>query len=480
MIDQTTIDKILTTADIVEVVGEFVSLAKRGTQYVGLCPFHEDKNPSLVVSPSRGTFKCFACGEGGNVVKFLMKHRKMNYGEALHWLAKKYNIEIMKQDDKSPEQKRQDRDFMAMRDTNLAVMSYYSNELTKLENHGMEYLKSRGITDAMIEKFHLGYCPLESEVIGVVKKAGIDIKYLFQQGADVTFRSGKSLHIDNGIGILYQTDDTHRFVDRYHGRVIFPWFDRYGRVVGFGGRKIDFDKEQSWSKYINSPESIIMHKGDHLYGLYQAIPAIAQYNNVYIVEGYLDVISLHQIGIENVVSCSGTTLSEAQIQLFASLTHNATVMLDSDAAGQQATLKSIDKLLAGGINVYVVKLPEGEDPDSFAHHEPAEVVADYLQTHKQDFLDFECQNYLHLDADPVQTAEEVKAILRSISWVQDNIRRELYFMRFQRICGIKEEILRQEMYSYLPQGKPDSNDSHTRDELPKEESVEDEKLPLLA
>ena len=354
MIDQYTIARILDAADIVDVVKEFVTLRKAGVNYKGLCPFHDEKTPSFVVSPSKQLCKCFSCGKGGNVVHFIMEHEQMSYPEALKWLAKKYGIEIQERE-LTDEEKAQATERESLFVLNEWARDYF---IDLLHNHvdgvavGKAYFRQRGFRDDIIRKFQLGYCLPDRDAM-----------------ARTAIAKGYRPEFLEKTGLCYKTDDG-RLLDRYHGRVIFPVHTVSGKVVAFGGRILSSDKKLA--KYVNSPESSIYHKSNELYGLYFAKGAIVKHNRCYLVEGYTDVISMHQSGIENVVASSGTSLTAGQIRLIHRFTDNITVLYDGDAAGIKASLRGIDMLLAEGMNISVLLLPDGDDPDSFARKHNAE------------------------------------------------------------------------------------------------------------
>lgn len=442
MINEQTIEKIKNAADIVDVVGQFVTLKKRGANYIGLCPFHEDTSPSFHVSPSRGICKCFACGEGGDAISFLMKHQQMTFEQALRWLAERYNIEIEEQNPASRQTVR-DKDRKAMMEINTIAMTCFEQSMQSVEGAaGLDYFRTRGINDEMILRFHLGYCPQQCDLIAAAKEHGLAMQYLFDTNAELYFKSGKATKVRNGVGLLYQSEETHRFNCRFAGRAIFPWINVSGQVVAFGGRKLVAETHGVMGKYVNSPESLIYHKGQELYGLFQARYAIGKSDRVYLVEGYLDVISLHQIGIENVVSSSGTAMSAEQAQLLSRLTKNIVLCYDADEAGLNATFRSIDILLSEGMNVQILRLPEDEDPDAFVHKTSAEDVHTYFETRSQDFLDFLFERTLMSQSHPVGKTDAIRRILQSISLIKDDICRELYFQKFVPMCGIEESILR--------------------------------------
>lgn len=441
MIDSITEKKIHAAINIVDVISQFIELKRKGQNYIGLCPFHDDKSPSLYVSPARRTYKCFSCGAGGDAIDFLYNYRGMKYFEAMKWLADRYGIP-MQQETKSKEQYLMEKDKESMFLINDIVMTYYESCLANTDNRaGMKYLQSRGINEETIRAFHLGYCPINSDVISVVRSQNADMKFLFRGGTDVSFKSGKSLHVDNGVGIVYRQEESGRFFDVYRGRVIFPWFDRQGSVVGFGGRCLDSATKGVERKYVNSPESIIYHKANELYGFYQAVKAILQEDRVYIVEGYLDVLTLYQLGIRNVVSTSGTVLTAQQVQLLLHYTKNIVLGYDSDSAGMGATLKSIDILLHEGANVSCLSLPEGEDPASFAKSLSEEEAKAYFSTKAEDFLDYMIRILIHPEDEPIAANNAIRKVLKSLSQMPDAILRELYLKKLVKVCGIREDVL---------------------------------------
>lgn len=443
MIDSLTEQKIHAAIDIVDVIGVFVELKRRGQNYVGLCPFHDDSSPSMYVSPARGTYKCFSCGAGGDTIDFLCHHKGMKYYEALHWLADRYGI-VIPEKHRSKEQFVIDRDKESMYLINEIASNYYESCLSSADSGvGIEYFQKRGINEDTIRSFHLGYCPINSEVINAVKEQKADIKYLFRDNTDVTFKSGKTLHVDNGVGIIFKNEESGRFYDSYQGRVIFPWLDRNGSVIAFGGRCLDAATKGVNRKYVNSPESIVFRKSDALYGICQAAKYILQQDCVYVVEGYLDVLSLHQSGIRNVVSNSGVVLSSEQVKLLLHYTKNIVLVYDSDKAGVEATFRSIDILLQEGANVRCLLLPDGEDPDSYAQNYPVEEVNDCFKMKSEDFIDFQCRLLLRLDDEPTNANSAIRKILHSISLIPDAILRELYFKKLIKVSGISEGALRE-------------------------------------
>ena len=423
MIDKATIDKIMDAANIVDVVSEFVTLRKAGVNYKGLCPFHNEKTPSFVVSPSKGYCHCFSCGKGGNVVGFIMEHEQMTYPEALRWLAKKYNIEIREReltDDEKREQGERESLFIV----NDWALRYFQDNLTNTDKGraiGLAYFRSRGFRDDTISRFQLGYAMPERDALAKTALAkGFKEQYL----------------IDTGL--CYKRDDG-RLQDRYAGRVIFPVHTVTGRVVAFGGRILGNDKKAA--KYVNSPESLIYHKSNELYGIYQAKHAITKQDRCYLVEGYVDVTSMHQSGVENVVASSGTSLTTGQIRLIRRFTSNITVLYDGDAAGIHASIRGIDMLLAEGMNVKVLLLPDGDDPDSFAQKHPAEEFRSYIEAHQTDFIEFKTNLLLKGVTDPVKRSEAISSIVKSVSVIQDQITRATYITECAHRLGMPESTL---------------------------------------
>ncbi|HCO66483.1 MAG TPA: DNA primase [Dysgonomonas sp.] len=423
MIDRITIDKIIEAARIEEVVGEFVALKKKGVNFVGLCPFHEDKTPSFYVSPPKNICKCFACGEGGNAVHFIMKHEQLSYHEALKYLAKKYNIEVEERE-LTEEQKMAYNERESLFIINEHARTYFVNMLHQHQEGktvGLSYFKERGFREDIIKKFQLGY--------------SLEQKDAFTQDA---LKNGfkKEFLVKTGLTI----EGDNYIVDRFRGRVIFPVHTLSGKVVAFGGRILK--KAENTGKYVNSPESEIYHKSDQLYGIYFAKQAITKADCCYLVEGYTDVISMHQAGIENVVSSSGTSLTIGQIKLIHRFTNNITVIYDGDAAGIKAALRGIDLLLAEGLNIKVVLLPDGEDPDSFAKKQNAESFTTYIKKNETDFIRFKTQLLLE-DAgdDPIKRASLITDIVNSISLIPDSIIRTVYIRDCSTLLGIDERVL---------------------------------------
>ena len=428
MIDPATKDRILEAAQIVDVVSEFVTLRKRGVNYVGLCPFHADKNPSFYVSPAKNLCKCFACGEGGSPVYFIMKHEQLSYPDALRYLAKKYHIEIRERELTDDELRAQsDRESMFI--LNTWAQKYFTSCLMEHEEGrtiGLSYFAQRGFREETIRKFQLGYgLEARDALYRAAMAKGFKREYLE--------KTGLSSFYENGM-----------VADRFRGRVIFPIHTLSGKVVGFGGRILDSTKKVG--KYLNSPESEIYHKSNELYGLYFAKQAIAKADKCYLVEGYTDVISMHQSGIENVVASSGTALTQGQIHLIHRMTNNITVLYDGDAAGIKAAIRGIDLLLEAGMNVKVLLLPDGEDPDSFARSRNAFDLSVYLNNHETDFIRFKTQLLLReAEGDPIRRAALITDILQSVALIPDAIKRSVYLQECSRMMEIKETVLLAEL-----------------------------------
>jgi DNA primase len=427
MIDQNTINRIFDTADIVEVISEFVQLKKSGTNYKGLSPFSNEKTPSFMVSPSKGIFKDFSSGKGGNVVGFLMEHEKLSYPEALRYLAKKYNIEIFEKE-KTPEDIQQENERESLLVVTAFAQKYFTDKLHQNAEGkaiGLKYLKERGIREDIIEKFQLGYSPEERDALSLeAQKKGYKTDYMVKSGLSVE-RNGK-------------------FYDRFSGRVIFPIHSLPGTVIGFGGRTLRNDKETA--KYLNSPESEIYHKSRVLYGLFQAKKAIVNNERCYLVEGYTDVLSFQQAGIENVVSSSGTALTIEQIRLIKRFTPNITIIYDGDEAGIKASFRGIDLILEEGLNLKVLLLPDGEDPDSFSKKHSSSELKDFIEQNERDFISFKT-NLLLKDAekDPVKKANLITDIVRTISVIPENINRSVYIKECSTLLNIDEQVLYSEV-----------------------------------
>lgn len=423
MIDKATIDKIMDAANIVDVVSEFVTLRKAGVNYKGLCPFHNEKTPSFVVSPSKGYCHCFSCGKGGNVVGFIMEHEQMTYPEALRWLAKKYNIEIHERE-LTDEEKREESERESLFIVNDWALHYFQDNLFNTgqgQAIGLQYFRSRGFRDDTISRFQLGYALPERDALARAAVAkGFKEEFLITTG------------------LCYRRDDG-RLQDRYAGRVIFPVHTVTGRVVAFGGRILDNNKKAA--KYVNSPESLIYHKSNELYGIYQAKHAITKQDRCYLVEGYIDVTSMNQSGVENVVASSGTSLTTGQIRLIHRFTNNITVLYDGDSAGIHASIRGIDMLLAEGMNVKVLLLPDGDDPDSFAQKHTAQEFRDYIEQHQTDLIEFKTNLLLRGVTDPIKRSEAISSIVKSVSVVPDQITRATYITECAHRLGMNETTL---------------------------------------
>ncbi len=429
MIDAQTKQKILDTANIVEVVSDFVRLKKAGADYKGLCPFHSDRRPSFSVSPSRNICKCFSCGEGGSPVHFIMKHEQLSYGEALRYLAKKYNIKIEEREETAEERAAaNERESLFI--LNSFSQKYFEDQLHNTaegQNIALAYFKERGITLASIQKFGLGYSPNTRNAL-----------------TQIALQKGYTLERLKALGLSVQYDESKAPIDRFRSRIIFPIHNLSGKCVGFGGRIMgNHDKT---AKYLNSPESMIYSKSRELYGIYQAKQAIARQNKCYLVEGYTDVISMHQSGIENVISSSGTALTIEQIRLLKRFSEHITVLYDGDAAGIKAALRGIDLLLQEGLNIKVVLLPEGEDPDSFARKHSQEELLEFLNKEERDFIHFKINLYKEeMEHDPLRRAELIRDILRSIALIPDNISRSVLTQSTALELSIDEKVLIEEL-----------------------------------
>lgn len=438
MIDRATIDKILDAAQITDVVSEFVTLKKKGVNYVGLCPFHDDKTPSFYVSPAKGLCKCFACGKGGSAVHFIMEHEQMSYPEALRWLAKKYHIEI-----KERELTNEEKEAQSIRESMFVVNEFARDYFQNiLYNHidgksiGMTYFRQRGIRDDIVKKFQLGY--------STSAKDGL---------ANEALRKGYKKEFLVKTGLCYEKEDGS-IRDRFWGRVIFPWFNISGKILGFGGRVLDNRTKGVSQKYVNSPESEIYSKRKELYGIFQAKSAIVKHDCVYMVEGYTDVIAMHQCGIENVVANSGTALSEEQIRLLHRFTSNITLLYDGDEAGIKASIRGIDMLLAEGMNVKVLLLPDGDDPDSFARKHNATELLQYISDNEENFIRFKT-NLLLKDTknDPIKRAGLIADMARSIGLIPNEIIRYACLKECAALLNVDEHIIQNEIKKIVQQRK---------------------------
>ncbi len=437
MIDRATVERIKDAANIVEVVSEFVTLRRSGANYKGLCPFHNEKTPSFYVSPARGTCHCFGCGKGGTPIGFIMEHEQMTYPEALRWLAQKYHIEIHERE-QTDEEKREQSERESMFIVNEWVANYFNNLLHDDPDGialGMQYFRSRGFRDDIIKKFRLGYDLNDRHALAnTARSKGYNEDFLLKTG------------------ICYR-NDRGELIDRYAGRVMFPWIGVSGKVVGFGGRLLDARTKGVNQKYVNSPDSEIYHKDRELYGIYQAKKAIAKDDRVYMVEGYTDVISMHQCGIENVVANSGTALSLHQIHMLHRFTSNITLLYDGDAAGIHAALRGTDMLLSEGMNLKVLLLPDGDDPDSFARKHTAADFKKYIEEHQTDFMQFKTDLLLNGERDPLKRSEAINSIVKSISLVQNQILRDTYLHDCAVRMGMNEATLINTMNKFIREGR---------------------------
>ncbi|MDO4779493.1 MAG: DNA primase [Bacteroides sp.] len=426
MIDQATIDRIMDAAQIVDVVSEFVTLRKRGVNYIGLCPFHDEKTPSFSVSQSKGLCKCFSCGKGGNAVHFIMEHEQMTYYEALKYLAKKYNIEV-KERELTSEEKQAQTERESMFIVNNFAKDYFKDKLFNSQegkNIGLNYFRQRGFRDDIIEKFELGYCTESKDAMSMsALEKGYRAEFLVKTG-------------------LAYENDNKQLRDRFWGRVIFPVHTLSGKVVAFGGRVLNSETKGVKVKYVNSPESEIYHKSNELYGIYFAKQAMVKADRCYLVEGYTDVISMYQAGVQNVVSSSGTALTSAQIRLIHRFTNNITVLYDGDLAGIKASIRGIDMLLEEGMNVKVCLLPDGDDPDSFAQKHSGEDFRIFIEQNQKDFIQFKTDLLLEeAGKDPIKKAELITNIVKSISVIPEDIVRDVYVKQCSEQLNVGEKLL---------------------------------------
>ncbi len=454
VIDPATIERILDTADIAEVVSEFVTLRRRGVNMLGLCPFHNEKTPSFTVSPSKGIFKCFGCGKGGNAVNFIMEHEHLSYPEALKWLARKYNIEVQEEEE-TPEQKQLKDERESLMIVSGFAQKYFTRFLWE-ENEGrtigLGYFRERGFRDDILRKFELGYSP--------------DGKAPFTEAAQ---KQGYKMEFLEKAGLTIRRDNWVR--DRFAGRVIFPVHNLAGRVIAFGGRILKDDPKAA--KYLNSPESEIYHKSKVLYGIFQARREMARSDKCYLVEGYTDVLSMHQAGIENVVASSGTALTPEQIRLVKRFTPNMTIIYDGDEAGIKASLRGIDLVLEEGMNVKVLLLPQGEDPDSFARKKGASGFEAYIGENETDFIQFKTRLLLKTtENDPVAKSRLITDVIRSVAVIPDSITRSVYIKECSRLLDVSEEVL----YTEVRKHKRKQNEEHRKKEL-RDQRREERKAP---
>ena len=425
MIDKATVAQILDAADIVDVVSDFVSLKRRGANYVGLCPFHNEKTPSFSVSRAKGICHCFSCGKGGSPVNFIMEHEQLSYYEALKYLANKYHIEIHERE-LTDEEKIEQSDRESMLIINENACKHFEQNLfgtNEGRNIGLAYFNERGFSEQMIRRFHLGYSiDKRSDLYDAMVANGYNPRYLFETGLCIASNDGQS----GGY-------------DRFRGRVMFPVLNLAGKIIAFGGRTLKHDK----AKYVNSPESLIYKKSNELYGLYQAKQAITKHDKCFLVEGYADVISMHQSGFENTVASSGTSLTEGQIRLIHRFTDNVTVLYDGDSAGIKASLRSIDLLLAEGLNIKVLLLPDGDDPDSFSRKHSSSEIQAFIDEHEEDFIRFKIRILLQgCENDPIKRSEVITDVVKSISVIPFPINRSVYTQECSRLLDIDEQVLK--------------------------------------
>ncbi|MBR5657461.1 MAG: DNA primase [Prevotella sp.] len=447
MIDRQTVEKIKDAANIVDVVSEFVTLRKSGANYKGLCPFHNEKTPSFIVTPARNTCHCFGCGKGGTPITFIMEHEQITYPEALRWLANKYHIEIVERELSDAEKEEQsNRESMFI--VNEFALKYFEDTLHNTTDGvaiGMQYFRQRGIRDDIIREFQLGFDP--NDRLAFAREA---------------IQKGYKPEFIEKVGICYK-NERGELIDRFAGRVIFPWIGVSGKVVGFGGRKLDAATKGVQQKYVNSPDSDIYHKDRELYGIYQAKRAIAKEDCVYMVEGYTDVIAMHQAGIKNVVANSGTALSVHQIHILRRFTQNVVLLYDGDEAGIHAALRGTDMMLAEGMNMKVLLLPDGDDPDSFARKHTANDFKQYIEQHQTDFIQFKTDLLLRNERDPLKRSEAINSIVKSISVVQNPILRDTYIQDCSQRMGINEATLINQMNRFIRDAKNGNNQQSTTD-----------------
>ena len=459
MIDRETVDRILDTADIVDVVSDFVSLRRSGANFKGLCPFHDEKTPSFMVSPAKQICHCFGCGKGGSPVNFVMEHEQMSYVEALRYLAKKYNIEIHEKELTS-EEKAAQTEREAMLVVNEFAAQWFEDQLFGTQEGkdiGLSYFYERGFNDATIKKFHLGYSPQDSKALYTAATGkGYNKQNLFNVGLCIDDRRGGGF-------------------DRFHGRVMFPVMNIAGKIIAFGGRTLK--KTKDIAKYFNSPESAVYVKNRELYGLFQSKRAIVKEDKCYLVEGYTDVISLHQAGVENVVASSGTSLTEGQIRAIHRFTTNVTVLYDGDSAGIKASLRGIDMLLAEGLNIKVLLLPDGEDPDSFARSHSASELKQYIADNETDFISFKTKILLEgTERDPIKRAALIGDVVRSIAVIPDAISRSVYAKECSVQLGISEDVLLREIQKNITRNKEEAYKRRQREKNREERFTRETKV----
>ena len=443
MISKEDIDKIFEAAQIEEVVGDYVTLKKRGVNLIGLCPFHDEKTPSFYVSPAKGIYKCFGCGKGGHAVNFIMEKEAMSYPDALRQLAKKYNIELV-EEEQSPEQQQIQNDRESLFIVLSVAQKYFTDNLFTTDEGksiGLSYFRERGFREDIIQKFQLGYSfNNRTNFTDYAVKKGYKLEYLVKSGLSIEYKNEESVeHSDEPIHT-----SPSKYADRFWGRVMFPIHNATGRVIGFGGRTLRTDKKTA--KYVNSPETEVYHKSDVLYGLYFAKKDIINQDNCFLVEGYTDVISMHQAGIENVVSSSGTSLTTGQIKLIRRFTNNITILYDGDSAGIKASFRGIDLILEEGVNVKVLLFPDGEDPDSYSKRVNTEELKIFIKENTRDFISFKTNLLMgEVKNDPIKKAELIKDIVESIALIPDAIHRSVYVKECSRLMDMEEQILLNEL-----------------------------------
>lgn len=463
MIDRLTVDRIKEAANIVEVVSEFVTLKKSGANYKGLCPFHNEKTPSFMVSPARGTCHCFGCGKGGNAISFIMEHEQLTYPEALRWLAKKYGIEIQERELSDRERAQQNE-----RESMFIVNEWAAENFEKqLHNDpdgvaiGLQYFRNRGFRDDTIRLFRLGYDQNNRHALATAaNKDGHNTDFLVKTG------------------ICYRADNGD-LIDRYSGRVVFPWVGLSGKVVGFSARVLDSRTKGVNQKYVNSPDSEIYHKERELFGIYQAKKAIAREDRVFIVEGQTDVISMFQCGIENVVANSGTALSIHQIHMLHRFTGNITLLYDGDAAGIHAAMRGTDMLLKEGMNVKVLFLPDGDDPDSFARKHTAEQFREYVEQNQEDFVQFKINRLLKGQTDPQLRSQAIDSIIQSVAVVPNQILRDTYIHECASSTGVNEMALINRMNTIISQSRGSATSTSAAPAVPIEETKQSSALAKI-
>ncbi len=445
MIHKEDIDKIFDAARVEEVVADYVTLKKRGVNLIGLCPFHDEKTPSFYVSPAKGIYKCFGCGKGGNPVNFLMEKEQMTYPEALRHLAKKYNIEIVEEEE-TPEQKQSNNDRESLFVVSSFAQKHFSENLYNSDEGksiGLGYFKERGFREDIVQKFQLGYSiNKRTEFTDAALAGGYKFEYLVKSGLTIDFNKDEEKPTEE-TEVIHHTSEK-KYVDRFSGRVMFPVHNISGRVIAFGGRTLRTDKKVA--KYINSPEMEIYHKSDVLYGIYFAKKEIIHQDNCFLVEGYTDVIAMHQAGIENVVASSGTSLTVGQIKLIRRFSNNITILYDGDNAGIKASFRGIDLILEEGMNVKVLLFPDGEDPDSYSKRVSSEELKTFIKDNSKDFISFKTSLLIgEVQNDPIKKAGLIKEIVESIALIPEAIYRSVYIKECSRIMDVQEEVLLNEL-----------------------------------